>query len=335
MTDNQTASKTVLVTGGSGYIGSWAIVELLKQGYRVRTTVRSLKSEEKLRAAVASQVAPGDRLTFFTADLLSDSGWPEAVAGVDYVLHIASPMGTGMDLITPAREGTLRVLRASQQAGVKRVVMTSSGVTARPGKGATGPVDETIWTDLTGKGVDQYTQAKTQAEKAAWQFVAEQGGGMTLASVLPVFVEGPVLGKDFSSQSVELIGRLLSGKMAAVPNFGLNIVDVRDVVDLHIRAMTAPEAAGQRFLAATDFLWLTEVARILRQHFGSRVAKIPTRRLPDFVIKVAGLFNEEARFLAPRLGQRQEYSAAKARELLGWQPRPVAQTVIDTAESLL
>ena len=337
--------QTVLVTGGSGYIGSWAIVALLQQGYHVRTTLRTIARQGKLRAAIATQTDPADRLTFFAANLMNDQGWSQATEGADYVLHVASSLGQGedkgIDLIPSAREGTLRVLRASAKAGVQRVVVTSSVVAALPAA-PTSPnsspqkFDETMWTDPTAKGVHNYNQAKTLAERAAWNFIKEEGGAMTLATVLPAFVQGPTLSKDFASASVELLARLLSGKLPALPRIGFSLVDVRDVVDLHLKAMTLPAAAGQRFIASTEFLWLADLARIMREQLDSRyITKIPTRPMPDFLLKFLALFSEEVRFLAPSLGQRREFSATKATQLLGWQPRPIATTIVDCAESLI
>jgi dihydroflavonol-4-reductase len=336
------SEKTVLVSGGSGYLASWAIVELLRQGYRVRTTLRSLKRQEELQAAIARHVEPGDRLSFFQADLMSDRGWAEAIQGSRYVLHVAAPMGNaankGLDLIPPSREGALRVLRASVKARVERVVLTSSGVTARPAANNTTyqvrPIDETVWTDPTAKDADNYARAKTLAERAAWDFIEKEGGVTTLATVLPVFIEGPLLGKNFLSPSVELIQRLLLGRLPGLPHIGFNIVDVRDVVDLHLRAMVAQEAAGQRFVASSEFLWLEEIAHLLREKFGEKAAKVPTKRLPDLVLKLSGLFNSDAKQLSPMLGRRKEYSSANAEKRLGWQARPARQTIIDSATSL-
>lgn len=333
----ENGSKTVLVTGGSGYLAEWAIVELLRQGYHVRTTLRDLKRESQVRQTIAKEVEPGNRLSFVEADLLQDAGWDAAMAGVDYALHIASPLSAKGDIITAAREGTLRVLRAAQKAGVKRAVVTSSGVAALPTTGyeSAAPTDETTWTDPTAKNIDEYSRSKTLAERAAWDFMAGQTGSMTLATVLPGFVIGPVLDKTSVSESVGLVGRLLTGKLAALPRLGFGVVDTRDVVDLHLRAMTMPEAAGQRFLAVGDFLWLEDMAKILRKHFGSRAPKIPTRRMPDLLLKTAALFSEQARFMAPRIGKKRLLSSAKAEKLLGWRPRPVQNTFIDAAESLI
>lgn len=331
-------AETVLVTGGSGYIAGWCIVQLLERGYQVRTTLRRLAKEPAVRAAIATQVDPGDRLAFFAAELTSETGWDAAVAGCDYVLHVASPLGTDNpkdpdELIVPAREGALNVLRASAKAGVKRVVLTSSVAAAWNAEDdALG--DETDWTDLSRKGVHAYRQSKTLAERAAWDFVGAHPEGPTLATVLPSMVIGPVLTAE-NLGSVQLISRLLGGKMPGTPPIGFTIVDVRDVADLHIRAMTAPEAAGERFLATTKFLWMAQIAKVLRDRLGARAAKVPRRNLPGFVLRVMALFDPALRYVTPNLGRSNTYSSAKAQRLLGWTPRSAETTIVECAESLI
>ena len=358
-TDN---GQTVLVTGGSGYIGSWAIVSLLRAGYTVRTTVRSLKREAAVRQAVARQVDPADRLSFFAADLLHDDGWEHAAEGSQFVLHVASPMPAGeykgQDVVRPARDGTLRVLKAAAKAGAQRVVMTSSTVTATSSEASRRSValtDEAAWTDLTAHGSDKngsdkngsdkngsdkaqgmsgYTRAKTLAEQDAWEFVRDSGKSMTLATILAASVQGPVLGQDYSA-SVDLVVRLLKGQVPAIPRLGFSTVDVRDLVDLHLRAMTMPAASGQRFIGSGDFLWMADIAQLLRQRLGPHAAKVPTRLAPDFMVRFAGLFDSDAREIAPLLGKKNEYSTAKAENLLGWHARPASEAIIDCAESLI
>jgi dihydroflavonol-4-reductase len=329
--------QTVLVTGASGYVGSWAAVELLRRGYRVRGTIRDLGREPDVRAMIAGAVDPEDRLAFLTADLLKDEGWDAAAAGCDYVLHVASPMPIGefrgQDVITPAREGTRRVLEASLAAGVQRVVMTSSTAAAMPAKGSDVVADETVWTDLPPKAIYNYPRAKTLAEQDAWNFVG-RSGAMELAAVLPSQIQGPVLGADYSA-SVEIVAMMLKGRLPAVPRVGYCIVDVRDLVELHIKAMVEPAAAGQRFVAAGDFLWFSDIARILRETLGEQAAKAPRRVLPDLAVRIGALFNPEAAQLAPSLGVRSRASSAKADRLLGWRPRPAAQSILDTANSLI
>ena len=330
------SERTVLVTGGSGFVASWVIIELLRAGFAVRTTIRDLAREAEVRAMIGSEVDPRDRLSFFAADLLRDEGWDRAADGSDYVLHVASPMPTGeyrkQDVIGPAREGTRRVLEASLKAGVRRVVLTSSTAAAMPeGKEA---ADETVWTDRPAKPIYDYPRAKTLAERDAWAFAAAAGGRMELTTVLPSSIQGPVLGRDYSA-SVDVVGLMLKGKLPAFPRIGWGIVDVRDLAVLHIRAMTAPRAAGERFIGSGEFLWFSDIARILRERLGARAARVPTRTIPDFVVRLGAWFNPEMARLAPSLGIRHEYSSAKAERLLGWRARPAAASVIDTANSLI
>ncbi|WP_375402747.1 NAD-dependent epimerase/dehydratase family protein [uncultured Sphingomonas sp.] len=327
----------VVVTGGSGFVGSWVVIELLRQGYQVRTTVRDLRREEDVRAMIAGEVDPGDRLTFFAADLLSDDGWDRAVTGADYVVHVASPMPTGeyrgQDVITPAREGTRRVLEAALRAGVKRVVATSSTAAASPrikGAGA----DEAVWTDLPPKKIYDYPRAKTLAEADAWAFIRAAGGRMELTTVLPSSIQGPVLGRDYSA-SVDVVGLMLKGKMPALPRIGFGIVDVRDLATLHVKAMLSPVAAGQRFIGSGDFLWFADIAGLLRDELGPQATRVPTRSLPDIVVRLGGLFNAELAQLAPNLGVRTLYSSVKAERMLDWRSRPASESIIDTARSLI
>jgi len=331
---------TVLVTGGSGYIGGWCVIGLLQQGYAVRTTVRSLTREGQVRSSLSKAVEIGDRLSFHAADLMSDAGWDEAAAGCDYVLHVASPLGVAEpkdpnELIIPARDGARRVIGAAIKAGVKRVVQTSSvAATSRPTGSPDSISDETQWTDLTLPRVSAYAQSKTLAEKAAWELIGAAGGATTLATVNPALVLGPVLGHDFS-ESVQVVERLVSGRVPGLPRLGFNIVDVRDVADLHIRAMTAPEAAGQRFIAAGAYAWMADIATTLREKLGTGAAKVPTRKVPDFVIRLAALFDKDLGAVTPGLGLKHDFSSAKAQRVLGWKPRPIEETVLDCARSLI
>jgi dihydroflavonol-4-reductase len=329
--------KTVLVTGGSGYLGGWCLVELLRGDYAVRTTVRDLGREAEVRARVESQVDAGDRLAFFAADLLSDDGWEQAVQGCDYVLHVASPFPLAQpkdpdELIVPAREGTLRVLRAALDAGVGRVVVTSSVAAVRGSVDHSQvPLTEEDWTDPDGE-ITPYTRSKTIAERAAWELVKERGESEKLAVVNPGAILGPVFSDD-RSPSLELVNRLLNG-MPGTPRIGFNVVDVRDVVDLELKAMTAPEAGGERFIAVARFQWMSEVAAVLRDRLGPAAAKVPKRAVPDFVVRLMGIFDPSIRSIAGQLGQRVELSSAKAERILGWKPRPVDETIVDCARSL-
>jgi dihydroflavonol-4-reductase len=331
---------TVLVTGGSGYIGGWCVVAALQQGYAVRTTVRNLSKEPQARAAIAKAVDPGNRLAFYAADLTADAGWDEAVAGCEYVLHVASPIAVAEpkdenELIIPARDGARRAVSAAIKAGVKRVVLTSSVAAANAGRNAPdGVTDETLWTDLSDPKVGAYGKSKTLAEKAAWELIDAAGGATMMATVNPALVLGPVLSDDFSG-SIQVVERLLTGRVPGLPRLGFSIVDVRDVASLHLLAMTAPEAAGQRFIAANGFAWMADVADMLRAKLGSGAAKTPSRRVPDFVLRLAGLFDKDIASVTSGLGRKHDYTSAKAQSVLGWQPRPVEETILDCAKSLI
>ena len=330
---------TALVTGGSGFLGGWCVVELLRRGYTVKTTVRSLHREAQVRAAVASVVDPDDRLAVLAADLTRDDGWPEAVEGCDYVLHVASPFPPKQpkdpdELILPAREGTLRVLRASLDAGVKRIVVTSSIAAIRLSKDAAArPLNEGDWTDPDSPGLTPYVRSKAIAELAAWDLVRERGEEDRLAVVNPGAIIGPVLNDDLS-YSLQAVQRLLGGT-PGVPRLGFSLVDVRDVADLEIRAMTAPEAGGERFIAVTRFLWMAEIGEVLRERLGEEAAKVPTRTIPNLLVRGMALFDPGIRSVVGGLGKRTELSSEKARSVLGWAPRPIESTIAETGETLI
>jgi dihydroflavonol-4-reductase len=331
-----------LVTGGSGFIGSHSILQLLAAGHQVTTTVRTLKREGDVGAMLKQGGAePGNRLSFIVADLENDTGWPEGVAGCDYVLHVASPFPPNIpkhedELIVPAREGTLRVLRASRDAGVKRVVLTSSfaaiGYGHRP---QSAPFNETNWTDPNGEDVTAYVKSKTLAERAAWDFIANEGGNLELSVINPVGVFGPVLGPDYST-SVLLVQRLMDGAMPGVPRLYFGAVDVRDVADLHIRAMTNPAAKGERFLAvAGDFMSILDIAKVLKNRMGASAKRVPTRQLPDWLVRIAALRDPAVRQILPELGKTKNATNEKAKRMLGWAPRSNEAAVVATAESLV
>jgi nucleoside-diphosphate-sugar epimerase len=334
-------TKTVLVTGGSGFLGGWCLAELLRRGYRVRTTVRDLAREEAVRAGLTPEVGdPGDRLSVLAADLQSDDGWQEAVRGCDHVLHVASPFPPAQpkdpdELIVPAREGTLRVLGASLDAGVERVVVTSSVAAVRNSRTRpAGPLTEANWTDADDLGLTPYTRSKTIAERAAWDLARERDATERLAVVNPGAILGPLLGGG-RSYSLEMVQRLLRG-MPGTPRISFSIVDVRDVAALHVDAMTAPEAGGERFIAVARRLWMSEVAAVLRDRLdGAAAAKVPSRTIPNVVVRAMGLFDPGIRSIVGDLGKKVELSNEKARTRLGWSPRPVEDTIAECAESLI
>jgi nucleoside-diphosphate-sugar epimerase len=312
----------VLVTGGSGFIGSHCILRLLADGHQVRTTVRSLAREGDVRA------------------MLKDEGWDAAVAGCEYVLHVASPLPVGVpkdekEVIGPARAGTLRVLRAARKAGVKRVVLTSSFAAVGYGHGPMDrPFHEGDWTDPAAPRLSAYTKSKTLAEMDAWEFIGGEGKGLELATVNPVVVLGPVLAPDYSA-SIELIKSLLTGSLPGCPRLWFGTVDVRDVADLHVRAMTHPRAKGERFLCVSgDFLSVRDMALLLKERLGGEARRVPTRVLPDWLVRLASVVNPKGRAYLTELGKRKNATAAKAQNLLGWAPRAPAETFADTAESL-
>jgi nucleoside-diphosphate-sugar epimerase len=334
--------STVLVSGGSGFIASHCILQLLEAGHQVRTTVRSLKREGDVRAMLKQGGAdPGDRLRFFAADLTGDAGWAEAVAGCHYVLHVASPLPSAStrdenELIVPAREGTLRVLRASRAAGVTRVVMTSSFAAIGYGqKPQSAPFNEGDWTDLSAGNPAPYTKSKTIAERAAWDFIAREGGTLELAVINPVAVFGPALGPDFSN-FILIIQRMLDGGMPGLPNLHYGVVDVRDVADLHLRAMTHPAARGERFLAlAGDFMSLVDIAKVLKKYLGPSARRVPTIQIPTWILRLVALRMPLIKQILPEVGKVKNATSEKARRVLGWSARSNEECIVATAESLI
>lgn len=328
---------TVLVTGGSGYIAGFAIRQLLDAGWQVRTTLRHPAREAVLRPLLGGD---GESLRFFTADLTADAGWAEAMAGCTHVAHVASPFSTSAprhedDLIVPAREGVLRALRFARQAGVTRFVQTSSVAAIAYGHGkGVHRFTEADWTDLAGADVYAYVKSKTLAERAARDWVAAEGGGLEFVSINPAAVLGPVWNDDFSP-SIEVVRQLLAGLLPGCPDLGFGIVDVRDVADLHVRALTAPGIAGERFIASGPFCKLIDVARVLKARMPDAARKVPTRRLPDWLVRVAARFNPMIRQIVGELGNVRDADAGHALAVLGWQTRPVEESIVDCARSLI
>ena len=296
--------------------------------------------EPQVRSAL-SGLADVTSVTFVEADLDADAGWREAAVGCDYVMHMASPLPVRNpreddELVRPARMGALRVLAAAAEAGVRRVVMTSSTAAISYGHGRTqGPFDERDWTDATDrKDTSAYERSKTLAERAAWDWLAQHGHPIELTTLNPGAVLGPVLGWDFSA-SIEIVRTLLAGEAPGLPRFGWPIVDVRDLAAVHVRALTAPQGAGQRFLVAGPFEWLAEIAHILKTQVPDLSRRVPTVPLPDFAVRLAAVFDPAIRERLFELGRYRSVDTGKAETLLDWSPRPVAETIVDTAKSLV
>jgi dihydroflavonol-4-reductase len=332
--------STVLVTGGSGFLGCHVLAQVLSAGHDARTTVRSSKREPEVRAMLKEAgVEAGERLRFYAADLASDDGWAEAVRGCDYVQHVASPIPAAQprdenELIVPARDGAVRVLRAARDAGVKRVVFTSTcGAIYYGHPSREAPFDETSWSKLEGTDMSAYVKSKVLAERAVWEFMKHEGGALELSVVNPCGIFGPVLGKDASS-SIEIIARLMKG-MPGCPRVYFAVVDVRDVADLQLRAMTAPEAKGERFIAsAGPSMSMLEIANVLRARLPAASRKVPTRELPSWLVRFAALFSPELRTVLPMLDRKRSPTSAKAQRVLGWKPRSPEDALVATAESL-
>jgi dihydroflavonol-4-reductase len=335
------SSNTVLVTGGSGYIAGFCIAQLLIDGVQVRTTVRNLSREAEVRASLAKIAPAQDGLTFFAADLNSDAGWSQAAAGCDAVLHVASPLPSmnpknDDELVRPAREGALRVLKAARDAGVRRVVMTSSTAAVAYGYGGRStPYTEADWSDETNRrDTSAYERSKILAERAAWDWLKREGGALELVTICPGAVVGPILGKDFSA-SIDIVKKQLDGSLPGLPHFGWPLVDVRDIADLHVRAMRTPAAAGQRYLGAGPFYWMRDVARVLRERLPEAARRVPTRELPGWMVRLSANFDPVVRDRLFELDKERPVSADKAKRELGWAPRTNDDSIVDTARSLI
>jgi nucleoside-diphosphate-sugar epimerase len=320
-------SETVLVTGGTGFVGSHCVLQLLQRGYEVRTTLRSMgRKGEVIDMMKAGGITSFDRLTFIETDLMKDHNWDEAVKDCTYVLHVASPIYSTLpkdenEMIRPAVDGTLRVLKAARNAGVKRVVVTSNfGAVGYSHKDPNTTITEAEWTDPNQKDLSSYSRSKVMAERAAWDFINKDGGGLELSVANPVFILGPSLGPDMPS-GFDILKHLLDGSIKAVPNIPFSIVDVRDLADLHIRAMTNPNAKGQRFIAmAGGKISMPDIARLLKNKMPEVAKKVSTRILPDWVIYAAALFNGQAKQAAHLLKIVRNTSSANAARVLGWRP---------------
>lgn len=335
-------NTTILVTGGTGFLGAHCILQLLQQGYKVKTTIRtSSKKDKVLNMLKNGGIEHFENLSFVEADLTLDKNWDAAVDNCDYVLHVASPIHLQLpkhedEMILPAVEGTLRVLQAAQKANVKRVVMTSNfGAVGYSSKNPNEIITEKNWTDPKEKGLSAYNKSKVMAEKVAWEFMKNKGGAMEFSVVNPVGIFGPALDKDLSS-GFDLLKKIIDGSMKAIPNLVLGIVDVRDAADLHIKAMTNPKAAGERFLALSDGTFsLPQIANLLREKMPEISGKISKKGVPNWQVKLAALFNDHAKAIAPMLGVNRNASNDKAKTFLGWKPRTKEEAILETVKSMI
>ena len=330
-------TQTVLVSGGSGYIAGYIIRELVAQGSTVHTTVRDGARESEVRKRLD---VDNKRLHFFVADLTSDNGWAEAMTGCTHVIHVASPFPPTAvkhadDLIVPARDGALRALRFARDAGVSRFVQTSSSAAVAYGHppGQT-TFTEADWSDPSSPDTSPYAQSKTIAERAARDWIAREGGAMEYCSINPSLVLGPVMDADVST-SIDAIQKMLSGALPGCPDLGFGVVDVRDLADLHVRVLTAPGMAGERFIASGRFFKMVEIARILKTRLGPQARKVPTRTLPDFLVRIVAIWDPLVRMVISELGRTRNMDASHAKVVLGWVTRPEEESVIDCAKSLI
>ena len=334
-------TERVLVTGGSGYIASFCIAQLLHEGSHVRTTIRSLSRETEVRAAIGNVVEADNRLEVVVADLNADARWREACSGCTGVLHVASPFPARSpknddELVRPARDGALRVLKAARDAGVRRVVMTSSTAAVAYGHGGQStPFTEADWSDPSDRtDSSAYERSKMIAERAAWDWHSREGEALELATVCPGAVIGPVLSGDFSA-SLDVVRRLMDGSLPGLPSFGWPLADVRDIADLHLRALRVPDAAGERFIGAGPFYWMADVARVLRERVPEVAGRVPRRRLPSWLVRLSSIVDPLVRARLYELDKNRPVSANEAKRQLGWEPRSNDDAIIDTARSLL
>jgi dihydroflavonol-4-reductase len=324
--------ERVLLTGVTGYIGQHCAAELLRQGYEVVGTIRSRAKADATRSDIA-KVAPVDRLSFVEADLLSDNGWAEAMKGCTFVMHVASPFLLAEpkdenELISPAVEGTKRVVAAAQRAGVKRLVLTSSTFAIIAGKDS-GRYGPDAWSDASAN-IGAYAKSKTLAERAAW--AAAKGGHMELTVINPGAVFGPSLGAKMDGQSVAMMTDMIGGKMPMIPDMSMGMVDVRDVARLHVKAMTANGAAGKRFIAASaEPVEMATVASVLKE---AGYTKVPSRKAPTVLLKIMGFFDREVKGMLPFIGKAASFDNRATFEALQWKPTPIETSFREMAAAI-
>jgi nucleoside-diphosphate-sugar epimerase len=336
-------SESVLVTGGTGFVGMQIILQLLQKSYNVRTTVRSLKSKDRVIETLKSNgITSFSNLSFVETELTNDTNWAEAMQGCKYVLSVASPVffhkqKNEAEAILPAVDGILRVLKFAKETGVKRVVMCSNfGAVGFTQTDKTRVTTETDWTNTEAKGLSVYEKSKTLAEKAAWDFIKNNGGNLEFATINSVAILGPSLDAHISGSFI-LLEILLNGTLKAIPNLQLNVVDVRDVADLHIRAMENPNAKGQRFIASADGqISLQGIAELIRNKRPEVSQKVAKRKLPNWTLRIAFLFMEQAKDTLFMTKMNRNVSNDKAKNVLGWKPiASQEETILASVNSMI
>ncbi|MDA8644769.1 aldehyde reductase [Flavobacteriaceae bacterium] len=332
-------NKKVLLTGISGYIGNHCAVELLKNGYSVRGSVRSLSKSKQVTDAIKKEVDPRDNLEFCELDLLSDDGWDDAIKGCEFLMHVASPFiniepKDENEYIRPAVDGTIRALNAAKSAGIKRVVLTSSMVSMLENADKSINVDAESWTNVKAKNVSAYSKSKTLAERAAWEFISGQTDDkpMELSVVNPGPVFGPTLSGDLSGASMGMFKQMMVGKMPMMPQASINMSDVRDIAKIHVLALENEKADGKRFIVTTEEpIAFQDVAKILKSN---GYDKVSTKLAPNFLLKIMGYIDREAKSMRSFIGKTYNGDVSSTMEVFDWNPIPFKKTVLDTAKSI-
>ena len=332
-------NKKVLLTGISGYIGNHCAVELLKNGYSVRGSLRNISKSEKIINAIKKEVDPKDNLEFCELNLLNDKGWDDAAKGCDFVMHVASPFinvepKDENEYIRPAVNGTMRALKAAKSAGIKRVVLTSSMVSMLGNADKSIDIDSGTWTNIKGKNISAYSRSKTLAEQAAWNFIKDQTDNtkMELAVVNPGPVFGPSLSGDLSGASMSMFTQMVQGKMPMVPQASINMSDVRDIAKIHVLALENKEASGKRFIVTTEKPYaFQDVAKILKSN---GYDKVSTKLAPNFLLKFMSNFNREAKSMKSFIGNTYNGNISSTMKTFNWKPIAFEKTVLDTAKSI-
>ena len=331
--------KRVLVTGISGYVGQHCAAELLKSGYSVRGSVRSLSKSDDVTEGIKKVIDPKGNLEYCELNLMKDEGWEKAMDGCDYVLHVASPFVNSEpkdenELIKPAVEGTLRALKAAKKAGVKRVVLTSSMVAMLGDANGSINLNQDSWTNVNAKHVTAYLKSKTLAEKSAWEFINNQQGDdkLELVVVNPGPVYGPTLSGNLSGESMSMYKDLITGKMPMLPQASINMSDVRDIAEIHVQALENEKANGKRFIVSTEKAHsFQEMAQILKSN---GYDKVSTRVAPNFLLKFMSNFSNDLKGMRPYIGNTFTADVSETMSTFNWKPIPLEKTVLDTAKSV-